>query len=233
MIEGEGVIMTYCFIPARSGSKGLKHKNVKLLNGKPLLVYTIEAALKSGLFSPDKVIVSTDSDEYARIANEAGARVTMRSAELSTDKTSTYDLLENLLSNYEDIDNFVLLQPTSPFRDFADIKSAWEIFTNSDGPLISVCQLDVPTKLLTKLDNQGHIQDIIGLDNNYFRQEDKSQPLFYPNGAIYISNKNLYLSSKSFYLENTKTYVMNQLNSVDIDTIEDFEYAEYLLKKVY
>ena len=96
-----------------------------------------------------------------------------------------------------------------------------------------MCQLDVPTKLLTKLDNQGHIQDIIGLDNNYFRQEDKSQPLFYPNGAIYISNKNLYLSSKSFYLENTKTYVMNQLNSVDIDTIEDFEYAEYLLKKVY
>ena len=106
-------------IPARAGSKGLPDKNIKLLNGKPLLQYSVEAALGSGCF--DKVMVSTDSEKYAEIAREAGAEVPfLRSAYTSTDKASSWDMVEEVLDGYERLgwtfDTFCLLQPTSPMR---------------------------------------------------------------------------------------------------------------------
>ena len=111
-------------IPARSGSKGLKDKNIIDLCGKPLIAYTIEAALQSGTFS--RVIVSTDSEHYAEISRNYGAEVMMRGEVLSNDNATTYMVLEDILKNRlsERIDYFVLLQPTSPLRNANHIQEA-------------------------------------------------------------------------------------------------------------
>ena len=116
-------------IPARSGSKGLKDKNIIELNGKPLMAYTIEAALKSKCF--DTVMVSTDSRKYAKIAEEYGAEVPfLRSKENSSDGSSPWDVMEEVLNEYKklgkEFDTFCLLQPTSPLRDEKDIKKAYK-----------------------------------------------------------------------------------------------------------
>lgn len=115
-------------IPARSGSKGLKDKNIIDLCGKPLVAYSIDAAIQTGLF--EHVIVSTDSELYAEIAQQYGAEVMMRGEALSNDKATTYMVLEDILNNklVEPIDYFVLLQPTSPLRTSKHIKEAVEKF---------------------------------------------------------------------------------------------------------
>ena len=115
-------------IPARSGSKGLKDKNIIDLCGKPLIAYSIEAALNTKLF--DKVIVSTDSDTYAEISRRYGAEVFMRGEKLSNDNATTYMVIEDILMNklQESYDYFVLLQPTSPLRNAEHIKEAIEKF---------------------------------------------------------------------------------------------------------
>jgi len=117
-------------IPARSGSKGLKDKNVKELNGKPLMVYTIEAVIESHMF--DKIFVFTDSERYAEIAREYGASVTfMRSEDLSSDFTSSWDVVKDALKRYEEMGryfgSFTLLQPTSPLRKAKDIVKAYDM----------------------------------------------------------------------------------------------------------
>ena len=113
-------------IPARAGSKGLKNKNIIDLCGKPLMAYSIEAALKAEVFS--RVIVSTDSERYAEIAKDYGAEVMMRDEELASDTATTYMVVENILKKMGDIDYFVLLQPTSPLRNEEHIREAVQLF---------------------------------------------------------------------------------------------------------
>ena len=116
-------------IPARSGSKGLKDKNIIDVCGKPLLAYSIEAALTSGVF--DKVILSTDSEKYAEIGKSFGAEIMMRGERLSDDKATTFMVIEDILSRLKShCDYFVLLQPTSPLRTETHIKEAVEQFEN-------------------------------------------------------------------------------------------------------
>ena len=122
-------------IPARSGSKGLKDKNIKLLNGKPLMNYTIEAAIKSGLF--DCVHVSTDSDQYAVIARMCGADVPfLRKPDMASDTASTWDAMRFVLDEYkkrgEEFDILTVLQPTSPLRTSEDISAAYSYFQKND-----------------------------------------------------------------------------------------------------
>ena len=114
-------------IPARSGSKGLRDKNIKPMAGKPLMVYSIQAALDSGVF--DEVMVSTDSEHYADIAREWGGSVPfLRSETTSTDHASSWDMVKEVLEGYRSLgkeyDSFCLLQPTSPLRTAQDINNA-------------------------------------------------------------------------------------------------------------
>ena len=135
-------------ILARSGSKGLKDKNIKLMNGKPLIAYSIEAAKNSGLF--DIVHVSTDSQKYADIAAEYGAdEPFLRSEEMSSDTADSWDAVLEVLKRYKelgkDFDMVTLLQPTSPIRTGEDIKNVFEIFKVKDAnAVISVCESDHP-----------------------------------------------------------------------------------------
>lgn len=135
-------------IPARGGSKGIPRKNIKLLNGKPLIAYTIEAALASNL---DRVIVSTDCKEIAGISKEYGAEVMMRPSHLAEDKTPTLPVLQDvILKLNEKFDAVMTLQPTSPLRTVEDINKSIEIFSSDKDADSLVSVLEVPHNYMSE-----------------------------------------------------------------------------------
>lgn len=218
-------------IPARSGSKGLKNKNIKLLNGKPLLVYSIEAALKSELF--DCVHVSTDSEQYADIAREYGANVPfLREEELATDSAGTWDVLRRVVEQYKELgktfDTVCLLQPTSPLRDGEDIQKAYQIYRKKEADsVISVCEAEHSPLLCNILDEEGSMQGFINMNKIGRRQE--LSKYYRLNGAIYIQRIELLMKKQDLYGERSYAYVMEKLHSVDIDDAFDFLMAEAAL----
>lgn len=220
-------------IPARSGSKGLKDKNIKEMNGKPLMAYTVEAAVDSGIF--DTVHVSTDSEKYADIARKCGADVPfLRSDEKASDSASSWDVVKEVLNRYrelgKDYDNAVLLQPTSPLRDSTDIIKAFELFTErSAGAVISVCEVDHSPILSNVLPENLSLDGFISKKSSGPRQMYDSY--YRLNGAIYIVNINYLYDDINIYREGSYAYIMDKRKSVDIDDAFDFEIAEFIMKR--
>lgn len=215
-------------IPARSGSKGLKDKNIKLLKGKPLLAYTVEAALNSGVF--DCVHVSTDSESYAAIAREYGADVPfLRDAELASDTAGTWDMVRGVVRKYQELgkefDIVTLLQPTSPLRDTADIQKAVSIFEAKEADsVISVCEVDHSPKICNTLGENDSMEDFIDIKAVGRRQD---LGTFYRiNGAIYIQKMDVLMEEKNLYGSKSYAYIMDKIHSVDIDDAFDFMVAE-------
>lgn len=217
-------------IPARSGSKGLPNKNILMLGNKPLIAYTIEAALKSKEF--ERVIVSTDSLEYKYIAEKFGAEVFMRSEELSNDKASSFVVIEDVLKKIETtIDYFVLLQVTSPFRNENHIKESIKVFENGIDTydfLVSMQKSDKSSSLIKPIYNSGTLEEYNIDYSNYSRQKYDE---YHPNGAIFIGKVKEYLEQKHFFGKRSKAYFMNKEDSVDIDDSFDFEIAITILNK--
>lgn len=219
-------------IPARSGSKGLKDKNIKLLGGKPLMAYTIEAAKASGQF--DVVHVSTDSEKYSEIAGNYGADVPfLRDENLAGDTAGTWDVLRAVLRKYEALgktfDVVTLLQPTSPLRDAEDIKGACELFENKDADsVVSVCMTEHSPLLCNILDDSLSMKDFIDMEKVGRRQ---GLPDYYRlNGAIYIQKVPLMMESATLYGDKSYAYIMKKEKSVDIDDAFDFLMAEAVVK---
>lgn len=219
-------------IPARGGSKGLPGKNIKDLNGKPLLSYTIEAAQKSKGIS--RIIISTDDLEIAAAAEKLGAECPfMRPDSLANDEARSIDVMKFTISQLEKEDNisineFMVLQPTSPLRTSDDIDSAIHIFKNKNADsVISYCQEHHPISWHKYITEEGKFQNIF---EDSLNNRQKEQPAFYPNGAIYIFRKDL-IFRDIYYSDNSYAYIMPRNRSVDIDTLEDFEYAEFLLSR--
>ena len=217
-------------IPARSGSKGLPNKNILMLGNKPLIAYTIEAALKSKEF--ERVIVSTDSLEYKYIAEKFGAEVFMRSEELSNDKASSFVVIEDILNKIETpVDYFVLLQVTSPFRNENHIKESIEIFENGISEydfLVSMQKSDKSSSLIKPIYDSGTLEEYNIDYSNYSRQKYDE---YHPNGAIFIGKVKEYLEQKHFFGKRAKAYFMNKEDSIDIDDSLDFEIAITILNK--
>lgn len=217
-------------IPARSGSKGLKDKNIIDLGGKPLMAWSIEAALGSGLF--DRVIVSTDSEHYADIARSFGAEVMMRGEALSNDTASTYDVLADLLARVDgDFDYFTLLQPTSPFRKASHVVEAAELFEirfDSFDFLVSLKEAEHAKVLVNPIAEDGSLR-YFDTDFSTYRRQGYSD--YSPNGAIFMAKPDKYLERKHFFGEGSLAYVMDAESSVDIDTPLDYEFAKVLMKK--
>ncbi|MBR4759346.1 MAG: acylneuraminate cytidylyltransferase family protein [Lachnospiraceae bacterium] len=220
-------------VTARSGSKGLKDKNIRLMAQKPLMAYTIESALESGMFHT--VMVSTDSEEYAKIAKEYGAQVPfLRREETSGDHAGSWEVVKEVLSGYlnmnEKFDTVCLLQPTSPLRDATDIVKAYGLFEEKQADAItSVCECDHPIEYMMTLDNDMSLERFRKTIKSIQRQ---MCPQYYRlNGAVYI--RALEYISDDIQIRDAKEYafVMSVKNSVDIDTIDDFEYAEFLIKE--
>ncbi|MCP1639222.1 N-acylneuraminate cytidylyltransferase [Streptococcus gallinaceus] len=210
-----------CIIPARSGSKGLPDKNMLFLAGKPMIFHTIDAAIETGLFEKEDIFVSTDSDLYRDICLERGISVVMRKPELSSDTATSYDMMEDFLADYEDDQVFVLLQVTSPLRKAWHIEEAVDYYTSHDvDNVVSFSEVEKHPRLFSTLSEEGFAQDMVGADRGYRRQD--LQPLYYPNGAIYISDKQTYLKNKSFFTPKTYAYKMAKEYSLDVDTRDDF-----------
>lgn len=220
-------------IPARSGSKGLPDKNVKLLDGKPLLAYSILAAKESKCF--DEIFVSTDSEEYARIAKEWGADVPfLRSAATSGDKASSWDVVKEVLEGYRErgivFDTITLLQPTSPLRRAEDIVQGYALMEEKSAKaVIAVCEMDHSPLWSNVLPENLSMSGFIREDaKNTPRQ---SLPSFYRiNGALYIIKEEVLANIADMYEDECYAYVMPREHSVDIDTALDFVIAESVLR---
>ena len=222
-------------IPARGGSKGLPGKNIKMLHNKPLINWTIDAALNAKCIS--NVVVSTDDDKIASIAIEAGAVVPFKRPDfLATDEATSMDCVKHcidaLKQQGEVFDYVIMLQPTSPLRTSADINDAFAKYVRSSNhpneTLVSVCS--APTKYNWLMKAEGEYLNFVNKQNTSKLQPRQQLPnLFLPNGAIYIDTvKNL---GDSFYSKNTLFYLMPNERSIDIDTLEDFYQAEKLINK--
>lgn len=220
-------------IPARSGSKGLKDKNIRILNGRPMLAYSIAAAQKSGLF--DEIMVSTDSIKYADIARRYGANVPfLRSEEMSSDTAGSWDAVREVLNlYYKDgrvFDTVCLLQPTSPLRTENDIIGAYRFFSSKDMDAVtSVCEADHPPQWMMQLTQTMSMRE--------FRKQIADAPrqklgTFYRlNGAIYI-RKIVYTEQYAELLQEKEyAYIMDKSRSLDVDDIQDFKMAEYFMKE--
>lgn len=220
-------------ILARGGSKGIKGKNLVLLNGKPLLQYTIEAALNAK--SVSDIFLSSDSDEILEFGASFGINIIKRPAELADDFSTSADALAHALSSIKGLDDSslaVLLQPTSPFRSHLHIDLAYKhLLENKFDSLISVTHCD--NKLLKAfVDNAD--ESISGVRDNIlpFTPRQNLPQTFMSNGAIYIVNALLFMQGKSFMQGRCGRFVMSERESFDIDTLADLEKAQYLLGQV-
>ena len=216
-------------IPARSGSKGLKDKNIKLLNGVPLIGYSIKAAKESGLFS--HIMVSTDSEIYAQIARELGAEVPfLRSQETSSDNAGSWDVVKEVLRGYaEYFDTVCLLQPTSPLRKAEDIIAGYkELEEKVADAITAVCEMDHSPLWSTPLDETLSLAPLRKQLADVPRQMLKTY--YRINGALYIRRVEYTIDSIKLISSNEFAYIMDRMHSVDIDTIDDFEYAEFLMR---
>ena len=217
-------------IPARSGSKGLKDKNIINVCGKPLIAYTIAAAIESNVF--ERIIVSTDSEEYGRISEKYGAEVLYRGESLSNDTATTYMVLEDILTKIENkIDYFVLLQPTSPMRNAKHIREAVEKFEKNIkyfNFLVSVKAAEHGSTLVKPIEEDESLKHFDTDFSNYRRQAYKD---YSPNGAIFIGKPEAYLEHKHFFGAQSLAYIMDEYDSIDIDNEFDYEFACFWMKK--
>lgn len=218
-------------IPARAGSKRLKSKNTKEFAGKPLVYWSISAALEC--FSAENIIVSTDDPKVNEVACSLGCPPPfLRPSHLSSDEATSFDVVEHAIPYFEkltgkDCEWILLLQPTSPLRVSMDIKNVM-IFAeeNKADSVISVCKAECPLNYFQQIGRDGKLLGGINL-----AEKNQMNSLFRFNGSIYLVRKKRFCIERSFILKNsTYSYEMPRERSVDIDTIEDFEYAEFLMK---
>lgn len=220
-------------IPARSGSKGLKDKNIKLLNGKPLIAYSIEAAEQSGIYS--HILVSTDSEIYGKIAIKYGAEVPFyRSEENASDVASSWDVVKEVLRKYMkmgvEFDTFTLLQPTSPLRKTEDILNAYQIFKEKKATaVVSVCEMEHSPLWSNTLPEDNSLAGFLKSESN--KQRQKLETFYRINGAIYMANVKEFLKDTSLYRDNCYAYKMSAERSIDIDTELDFKIAETIINQ--
>lgn len=217
-------------IPARGGSKGIPRKNIRQLQGKPLIHYTIEAARE--VFDDSVICVSTDDEEIKLIAESTGLKVPfIRPSNLATDTSGTYEVLMHAVQYYENIglevDTIILLQPTSPFRNSFHIKEAISQFDRYCEMLVSVKETKSnPYYVLMEENEDGWL--VKSKEGNFSRRQDCPK-VFELNGAIYIIDLKALKDKPISQFTNIKKYVMNDESSLDIDSEIDWKIAEIYL----
>jgi CMP-N-acetylneuraminic acid synthetase len=218
-------------IPARGGSKGIPSKNIKELDGMPLIAYTIKAALNSNL---THVIVSTDSQTIAEIAISYGANVPfLRPDNLATDTASSMPVAIHGLLEMEKLyecqyDAVMLLQPTTPFRTTVDINNAISLLIEKEtDSVISVVDVGGTHPARMKYLKEGLLIDPPFCEEKENQNRQELEPMFIRNGAIYLSKRNVLLKG-TYKGDSCAALIMPNNRSVNIDTIFDFEYAEWL-----
>ncbi|MFN4006522.1 MAG: cytidylyltransferase domain-containing protein [Chitinophagaceae bacterium] len=229
MIDRNDILVV---IPARGGSKGVPKKNIKLLDGKPLIHYSISTALQ--YFRPEQIIVSTDDPEIKASAESAGLTVPfLRPSELAADHSGTYEVLLHVLEATKNMGyaytKLLLLQPTSPFRKLQHIK---DIIENWDETLDMVVSVGIskqnPYFSLYEENALGLLSK--SKEGNFERRQDVP-PCYYYNGSMYLINVESLKKSPLHQFKRIKKYVMDELYCLDIDTPLDFAFCELVLQK--
>lgn len=222
-------------IPARGGSKGLPGKNIRPLLGKPLIAYTIEAAL--GAKEIDRLVLSTDDEEIASVSKCYGAEIPfMRPFELAQDNSliiDTYIYTIERLSREagKNIESFVVLLPTCPLRNGSDIDKAVQLFREKDADsVISYYPAPHPVQWYRYIDGQGVLRSFFESGDILSNRQDEKKA-YLPNGAIYVFRLSMLKNQRVYYTDKSYPYIMPVEKSVDIDTLHDFNLAEYLLSK--
>lgn len=219
-------------ITARGGSKRIPRKNIKDFLGKPIITYSIEAALESGVF--DEVMISTDDEEIADIAKKAGATVPfMRSEKTSGDFATTADVIEEVLSSYADLgkefDYVCCIYPTAPFVTATAIKTAMETLVSKDvDTVMPVVRFSFPPQRCVVVKDDMLVAKWPECMN--MRSQDL-EPYYHDCGQFYCLNTKSFLEQKKIVMEKTMPYFQEEMNVQDIDTLEDWEIAEIKYSK--
>lgn len=222
---------TLVIIPARGGSKGIPHKNIKQLGGKPLICYAIDNA--RSVVGDEDICVSTDDPEIVRTVEEYGLKVPfVRPASLASDTAGTYGVLLHALDFYEKLgkryDAVLLLQPTSPFRRNEDISGAMEKYDSDVDMVVSVKSASSnPYYNCFEENADGFLCHSKG-DGRYVRRQDAPEAWEY-NGAVYVINPESLKKSPLSEFKRIRKHVMDDIHSLDLDTPLDWKIAELLL----
>lgn len=217
-------------IPARGGSKGVPGKNIKLLGGKPLIYYSIEVA--RALAKDEDICVSTDDEAIKQVVEQTGLKVPfLRPAELSTDSASTYDVLLHAINFYINLgrqyDLLVLLQPTSPFRRIEQVREAIESWQQGVEMVVGVKETKSnPYYVLFEENEEGYLMK--SKQGNFLTRQEC--PVIYEyNGAVYIIDVQSLIKKPIASFTRVKKYIMSEETSLDIDTLLDWKFAEFLI----
>jgi N-acylneuraminate cytidylyltransferase/CMP-N,N'-diacetyllegionaminic acid synthase len=221
-------------IPARGGSKGIPRKNIKPLAGKPLIAYTIEAALKSKYL--DRVIVSTEDEEIANVSRKYGAEVPfVRPDSLSGDSVPVVpDIPKYIIKELKkregfNVDVVVVLQPTSPLRDVKYIDQAIEkLFSTKCDWVVTVSSVNIHPFRMRKM-KKDRLEPLFA-NKNIWAQRQDLPPVYHFNGAIYVTKKSVITTKNVFKNKDWRGIIMEPEEAIDIDTMADFIAAENILK---
>jgi len=232
MIHKEKIVAV---IPARGGSKGIPRKNLNTVLGKPLIAYTIEAALQAETLA--KVIVSTDDEHIKAVSQDYGAEVPfIRPHHLATDTAATLSVLQHAmtyLAEHQDYlaDIVVCLQPTSPLRSAEDIDAAVKLCLDSGADsVVSLCQAKHHPYWMKKIVD-GRVYPLMKENENHYTRRQDLPPVYQLNGALYVTRIHVLLEENRVLGKYTAPYIMPPERSVDVDTPGDLTLAEALLMK--
>lgn len=222
-------------IPARGGSKRLPGKNVRSFGGKPLIRHTIDTAIEASCFK--QIVVSTDSAEIASAASAtSGVIVDRRASHLAEDQTKVIDVVLDLIGRSEIASNFdalAMLLPTAPLRRAEDIRSALALLDEKADAVVTVAEFEFPPTMAVTLDQNNVMRPMLEaspLLSGDTRSQDQ-QRHYRPNGAVLVSWLSSLKKLQSFYTGAVRCHVMGWESSVDIDTEDDFQLAEWLFQK--
>lgn len=215
-------------IPARGGSKSVPRKNIRIINGKPLIAYTIEAALQSRFV--DAVVVSSEDDEILKIAVQYGAQCLLRPENLALDTTPGIAPVLHAIEQIPGFDQVMLLQPTSPLRTAMDIDAALERCANQEAKsCVAVCEAETPPARMFDMSENFRLRRLVEKEPPNRRQD--ATPAYIVNGAIYIADTQWLAQNQKFISSDTVGYLMPRDRSLDIDTELDLEWFAFTLQR--
>lgn len=216
-------------IPARGGSKGLPRKNILQAGGKPLIAWTIEAALDAKCVT--RVVLSSEDDEIIATAQRYGCDVPFkRPSALATDTATSMEVVLHALQALPGYDYVMLLQPTSPLRTAVDIDAAFDLLRKKGAAsCVSICPVSENPYWMYQIDSNNKLNRLIEFHDGYDRRQDL--PACYAlNGAIYMASVNWMVETRRFVSTSTVGFVMPRERSLDIDNMDDFERFQMVLE---
>ena len=216
-----------CIIPARGGSKRIPRKNIKPFMGKPIMAYSIEAALKSSLF--DKVMVSTDDEEFAEVAKQYGASVPfLRSEATANDYATTVDVLMEVIETYKqrgmEFDTICCLYSTAPFVTSDRLKEAYSKLSDNVDACFTMVEYSYPIQRSLRINEVGQVE-MIYPEHLKSRTQDMEK-VYHDAGQFYFVKTKTLIAEKTVWCKRTAPLVLSELEVQDLDTLTDWQLAE-------